>query len=362
MELLIPPVAAPLIGLVIGFCCGAAARRARMCSFGAIEDAVAGGDFLRLRAFALALAIAVAGTQLLIGLNLLPAVDIALLPPRFPWAGALVGGCFFGLGMALVGTCTFGALVRLGGGDLRALVVLIVFAAVVWATVSGPLSIIRLRLLDPLAPTLETGGGTTLPVMIGGAGVALVLIPAALVALLALWALAERRLRRSRSYLLFGLAMGGGVIAGWLVTGVLVDAFEATPRPQGLSFVTPVARLMQALVLQPGPAVDFAIASVVGVPLGAVVSAARMGETRLEAFDDAREMIRHLLGALLMGTGGVWAGGCTIGQGLSAGSLLAPSMPLAVGGIFAGAWVGILILLEGGPGAAVQHWIARLRA
>ena len=143
------------------------------------------------------------------------------------------------------------------------------------------------------------------------------------------------------------------------MTGVLADPFEAVPKPQGLSFVTPVARLLQAFVSQPMTVVEFGMGSAVGVAVGAALLAARMGTLRWEAFDDAREMRRHLIGACLMGMGGVFAGGCTIGQGLSAGSVLAPSWPFAVGGIFAGARLGIAILLEGGPREAWRVWRMR---
>ena len=361
MEASIAPWLTVVIGLLTGIACGAASRLVRMCSFGAIEDAVAGGDRLRLRAFGLALAVAMAGTQLLLALEWLPGATIALLPPRFPWFGALLGGAVFGLGMALVGTCPFGALTRLGGGDLRALVMLLVFAATAWAAASGPLSAIRLRLIDPVAPVLDQGGGTNLLALAGLRGGAGAVAPWVVLALLLIWVLMEPRLRVGWRYWLFGLALGGGVVVGWLVTGVLVDVFDLAPRPQGLSFVIPVARVLQALVVDPGPAWTFGMATVIGVPVGAALGARRLDESRLEAFDDAREMIRHLSGAVLMGLGGVWAGGCTIGQGLSAGALLAPSWPFAVGGIIAGAWCGILILLEGGPGAALRHWAGRLR-
>ena len=94
----------------------------------------------------------------------------------------------------------------------------------------------------------------------------------------------------------------------------------------------------------------------VGVTLGAAAAAWSSGDLRWEAFDDAREMRRHLLGACLMGIGGICAGGCTIGQGVSAGSVLAPSWPFAVGGIFLGARFGITVLLEGGRAALRMPW------
>jgi uncharacterized membrane protein YedE/YeeE len=342
----VPPWAACCLGIAAGALCGATTQRARFCTFGAIEDALVSGNTLRLRAFALALAGALAGTQIMIAAGLLPTADMALLPPLLPWAGALFGGVLFGVGMALVGTCPFGALVRLGAGDLRALVVLLAFGAVAWATASGGLAGLRFRVLDPLALPLSAGGGTDLARLAGLEGLRL-LVGLAVAAGLLAWALADARLRRAPRLLLAGLALGGSVCAGWLVTGVLADPFLAAPRPQGLSFVAPVARLLQAFVLQPAPLLEFGMGAVAGVAAGALLAAWRHDELRWEAFDDHREMRRHLLGAVLMGIGGIWAGGCTIGQGLSAGSLLAPSWPLSVGGIIAGAWLGIGILLEG---------------
>ena len=65
------------------------------------------------------------------------------------------------------------------------------------------------------------------------------------------------------------------------------------------------------------------------------------------AFDDDHEMRRHLTGAALMGIGGILAGGCTIGQGITAGSILALSSPLAVAGMMLGARIGIAVLVDG---------------
>lgn len=353
----VTPWQSAMLGLLVGIACGAAARQARLCSFGAIEDAVIAGDTRRLKAFAGALAVALALTQAQIGAGWLATADLALLPPVVPWAGALVGGAIFGLGMAFVGTCGFGALVRLGGGDLRAGVALLVFGAVAWATATGTLALVRIRFLDPWAIPLASGGGTDLTALLLPDGWRRWPAPVLVVALVA-WTLSDRRVRGSSRLLLVGGTLGLSVAFGWFVTGVLFDPFEAVPHLQGLSFVTPLARLLQLFVLQPGPAPEFGMGTAVGVVLGAWLTAWRAGDLRWEAFDDAREMRRHLIGAGLMGFGGICAGGCTIGQGLSAGSVLAPSWLFAVGGIVAGARLGIAILLGGftGTGRRRRGW------
>jgi len=85
--------------------------------------------------------------------------------------------------------------------------------------------------------------------------------------------------------------------------------------------------------------------SVIGTVAGAFAASLAAREFRWEAFDDHHEMRRHLVGAVLMGAGGVLAGGCTIGQGLGAGSLLAISMPIALVSMALGARLGIAILV-----------------
>lgn len=268
-----------------------------------------------------------------------------MLPQALPWAGALLGGALFGLGMAMVGTCAFGCVVRLGGGDLRSLVVLIVFSTVAWAAMRGVLLPLRTDLLDPVAIPLPDSPAWLRPVAASIAALTL-----------ATWALRSPVLRHSHRLLCAAATLGGGVAAGWLVTGVLADEFELA-RPHSLSFVGPVAALVHGLMLQPLPMADFGVGAVVGVAAGACAAGWWAGDLRWEAFDDHHEMRRQLAGAALMGLGGILASGCTIGQGLSAGSLLAPSWPFAALGLYAGARLGIAILIGGGLRAWWEHLI-----
>jgi uncharacterized membrane protein YedE/YeeE len=113
-------------GLCVGVACGFAVRRAKLCSYAAIESALFGGDWRRMRVFGLALAVAVAGAQALALAGLLDPASTTYLWDRVPILSILVGSTMFGLGMSLVGTCAVGSLVRLGGGDLRSLVTMMV--------------------------------------------------------------------------------------------------------------------------------------------------------------------------------------------------------------------------------------------
>ncbi|WP_029350151.1 YeeE/YedE family protein, partial [Bosea sp. 117] len=340
---------AALAGLAIGAAVGFTTRRARLCSFGAIEDALVGFDTRRLRVFGLALGIAIAGTQFLVVAGLLDPRATSYVPEALPWIGVALGGVMFGLGMALVGTCAFGSCVRLGSGDLRSLVVLLVFSATAYAMLRGTLAAYRITFGEAMALTMPLSAQADLPGLIdpilglssravAAAGVAAVLIALAVM---------DMRLRKARRLLAAGIVLGLGVVAGWLATEHLVDEFVHAARPQSLTFVAPAAITLYGLLLDGTMLVNFGTASIIGVIVGAFAAAHVGDEFRWEAFDDAREMRRHLLGAVLMGVGGVLCGGCTIGQGITAGSLLALSFPLAVAGMVLGARLGIAFLMEG---------------
>ena len=71
-------------GVAVGIAAGFAVRRARLCSFGAIEDAVMGGDSRRLRIFALALGIAMLGTQALVIAGIVDPAQTTYTPMALP--------------------------------------------------------------------------------------------------------------------------------------------------------------------------------------------------------------------------------------------------------------------------------------
>ena len=338
-------------GFGVGFVAGAAARYGRLCSMSAIEDALVGGDFRAAKAWGLALAVAMVAS---LGVGRWLALDFAdsvYTSGTLDVAGAVLGGALFGLGMALAGTCSFGLLVRVGGGDLRAMVSAVVIGISAFAFTAGALAPVR-AILTGLAPVdLAPLGG---PLLSGisarawpqHASLLSVAIPCALAIVLLLAAALDRRLRRRPRLLTAAVALGGAIAAGWAVTGHAIDALETT-RLESLSFVAPVGRALLQVMSDSLREVGFGVASVAGVLLGAAVVARAKDDIRWEAFDDAREMRRHLLGAVLMGLGGVLARGCTIGQGMSAASVLAVSAPLVMLGVVIGAKLGLMFLLEG---------------
>ena len=338
---------AALTGLAGGVLLGLAARVGRFCIMGAVEDAVYGNDLGRVRMLAMAAAVAIAGTFALIAAGALDPGATRYFRAAWSPAGAVIGGLMFGFGMAQVGTCGFGALARVGGGDLRALVMVVVIGIVAYATLAGPLAPLRHLIVPPDAPVSLGSDG-----LAHRAGALLGLPPLvpALTAALALagWALMDPRFRRVSGHLGWSVAVGLAIVLAWWGTGWAAKASFAAVPVESFTFVAPLGETLIYAMTSAGTAPDFAVGAVAGVILGAAIGSALKGEARWEACDDARELRRQMGGAALMGVGGVLAFGCTVGQGLSAVSVLAMSAPIVIVAIMLGARAGLFVLVEGG--------------
>ena len=143
-------------------------------------------------------------------------------------------------------------------------------------------------------------------------------------------------------------ALAGIAIAGaWAGTAWVADTgFEAI-EPQSHSFARPLGETLLWLMSSTGREAGFGVGSVTGVLIGAFIGSLIKGHFRWEACDDPRELRRQMAGAALMGVGAVVALGCSIGQGLSAFSVLAISAPVTVISIILGASLGLRQLVEG---------------
>ncbi len=342
----LPPfIVRTLLGFILGIALGFVARRGRFCTLGAIEDAVYGNDTKRLRSWLIAIAVAIAGVHLLEIAGTLDLSRAIYTVPRIEWGGAVVGGLLFGLGMALVGTCGFGALLRLGGGDLKALVVFMVMALTAMATMRGATGLLRAHAIDPLSYDLVGRASQRIPELLGITGAAGWIFPFLVAATIAGLACTAGFLRSTRS-IATGAMMGIIVVVGWWATGVAgFDPFD-TRRVESFSFVAPLGETLLYVMLATGLRPDFPVGAVAGAILGAFLAARSAGQFRWEAPDDAREMKRHLLGAVLMGFGGVAALGCTIGQGITGVSTLAVGSFIAITSILVGARFGLYLLIE----------------
>ena len=126
----------------------------RFCTLGAIEDAAYGGSQIRIRMWALALGLSIIGVHLFNHYGLINLSESLYLSTEVNLYSAILGGLLFGYGMAICGNCGYGALARLGGGDLRSFVLVLVMGVSAYFTISGPLAKLRVTLF-PIIP-LET--------------------------------------------------------------------------------------------------------------------------------------------------------------------------------------------------------------
>lgn len=344
----------PLTGLIVGAIMGYVARKNHFCTMSALERHWYAGDSRGLRSWALASAVALIATQAMVAAGMDLSGSFYLASPM-PFLGSIAGGVMFGFGMALVGTCGFGAVIRLGGGNLRALVVLTGIALAAIAAQRGITAQFRVGVIEPasldlgrdqsLATAVETltGWRLDLPLALAIGG-----------ALLA-WIFSNPAFRADRNRIASGLVIGLGIAAGWAATWWFSQSLFVPVQLEAGSFVTPLGDAMLQLITVTGALPDYGVGLVAGVLAGAALAAWRSDDMRWEACDDARELSRHLLGAFLMGTGGVFAIGCTIGQGVSAVSLMALSTPLTLASIAFGARMGLGYLVEGSMFGFLQN-------
>jgi hypothetical protein len=343
-------------GFCIAFIFGAVANKANFCTMGAISDVVNMGHWGRVRMWALAVAVAVAATG---ALALSGQIDIAkagVQRPTLTWLSLSVGGLVFGVGMTLAGGCANKNLVRVGGGSVRSLVVLVFMGLSAYMTLKGLFGQWRATWLDPVAVRLDAAGwpdqslGTALSKLSGLDARTAQLAAIVLVVLaLLVYCFKDKRFRGNTQQTMGGAVLGLLIAAGWYVTGhlgygenpeTLETVFQGTNSRtlESMSFVGPTAYGLELLMLWTDQSLHatFGIASVLGVLLGSAAVALATGSFRWEGFASFADLRRQLTGAMLMGFGGVTALGCTIGQGMSGVSTLALGSMLALAGIVAG--------------------------
>ena len=339
---------APLVAwgaFALAFVFGAVGHKTNFCTMGAVSDWVIMGDLNRMRMWLLAIGVAILGAN---ALQLAGLVDLSksIYPgPNFTWLSYLVGGFLFGVGMTLGSGCGSKTLIRIGGGNLKSVVVFIVAGIAAYMTLRGILGAFRVEVLEKASVTLSTG--QDLPSLLGGGRLWIAL--AAGVVLIA-FAYASKDFRSNPDHSLGGVVTGLVVVGGWYVSGhighlaedpdTLQEAFVATNtgRMESFSFVAPLAWSLDYLMLWTDKTkiITYGIASVAGVIAGSFAYALAAGKFRWEGFRNAEDTGMHMIGGLLMGFGGITALGCTIGQGISGFSTLALGSILTFLAIVAG--------------------------
>ena len=340
------PILVALIGAFGGVLLGLAARLGRFCTMGSIEDYLYAQNDTRLRMWGTAIGVAVTGTFVLVQMGLLNLGQTYYYSVAWMPVASILGGLTFGYGMALAGNCGFGALARLGGGDLRAFVIVLVMGVSAYAVLSGPLSYVRVFFFPQNEPTAEIPQGFA-HLISNYIGIAPATIGIVIGLLILGLMLSSSDFRDQPKYIAWGAIVGLAIVSGWAGTQwVSTNGFEDLPVVSH-SFSAPVGESILYIMTASGRSLTFAMGSVAGVWLGAFIGSLIKGHFRWEACEDPRELRRQIFGAALMGVGAVLALGCTVGQGITAFSTLACSAPITFAAIFAGAALGLRQLITG---------------
>ena len=320
-----PLAASVLLGLALGGLYGVLAQRSALC----LRRSMVGRwrDCLpALGAWAMALATAIAGTRLAVATGLVSFEAHRFLAPDIPVLSALLGGALFGTGMVLAGGCASRLTVLAGSGNLRALLVLVVFAITAHAAMKGVLAPVRLALGEA---TVQGGAAAALTALPGGEA-----WPLALALVAAVFAL---RSGAPASRLAMAGAIGLLVPLGWTGTGfLLLDEFDPIPL-QSMSFTGPSADALFWVVAATAIPAGFGTGLAAGVVAGSLAASLAAGEFRWRSLESPRQTGRYLAGAAAMGVGGVLAGGCTVGAGLSGVSTASLAALLALAAMAASA-------------------------
>jgi len=305
-------------GAVIGALFGAFAQQSRFCLRAAAIEFSRGQIGTKMSIWLIVFSTAIAGTMLLTALDLFTATEARQLASPQSLSGAAIGGLLFGTGMVLARGCSSRLLVLSATGNLRALLSGLVFAVVAQASLHGFLSPVRDALAAPL--TTLTIGSNDLLVLSGiSEKTAFSLVVTGLLASLALavW----RKIGLWRAIAAF--AVGACIPLAWWFTNAMTSiAFEPV-QLEALSFTGPSADTLMLFLSPPGSMIDFDVGLVPGVFIGAFIAALIKGELELQGFEGGGSMRRYLTGAALMGFGGMLAGGCAVGAGVTGASIFA---------------------------------------
>ncbi|MDJ0957122.1 MAG: YeeE/YedE family protein [Arenicellales bacterium] len=357
-----------LYGFLAAMLFGAVAHRTHFCTMGSISDWINIGTKNRFRTWMLAIAIAMVGTQTMAALGWIDINEAFYLTSNFGWAGYIVGGLIFGIGMTIGSGCGQRSLVRAGAGNLKSVVVLLVMGITAYTTSRGLFAPVRVELSEQTAIDLtkhgftDQGIGTLLAGLIGGDAGTLSVVLTALIAMGAvLFAFTDRTYRKDFDNILAAVALGGLVAGGWYITGVIgKDDFEPVPL-ESVSIISPTGNTINYIMTYTGATINFGIAVVLGIIAGSFIYAIASKTFRIETFASRADLINHMLAGFMMGFGGLLASGCTIGQGVTGVSTLALGSFMALASIIAGSAFTIKMqyhMLDVGFGEALYQTFA----
>ncbi|ESR27278.1 YeeE/YedE family protein [Lutibaculum baratangense] len=334
LELIPEPWLLALGGLVVGVLFGAFAQQSRFCLRAAVLEFSHRSGARRLAVWLLAFGSAVLGTQVLGAMDLAGLSEARQLASPQSLSGAAFGGLMFGAGMVLARGCASRLLVLSATGNLRALLSGLVFAVVAQASLRGFLQPAREWLAGGLVST-EVGGNDLLTLFGASQTAAMVFAAVWLAAGIALAVRSRTRPWR----VLAAVAAGCAIPLAWWFTGTMARRAFDVVQIEGVTFTGPSANTLMLFLSPPGTILDFDVGLVPGVFLGSFLAALLARELKIEGFSDGPSMRRYLVGAALMGFGGMLAGGCAVGAGVTGASVFALTAWVTLGAIWLSATV-----------------------
>jgi len=331
---------------ILGFILGLVVTKTNFCTMGAVSDWVNIGDLSRFKSWMLAAAVAILGVTIL---NYLSFFDIndSRIPYRnsmFAWPRYIIGGLMFGIGMTYASGCGNKVLIRVGGGNLKSLVVLLVagtmayimtrtdFYGIIFHSWMNPISLdlAQIGIIDQSLPTIISSifsiNNSTHFNLILGVTVSSIMI---------FMIFKSGKFIQSFDNVFSGIIVGSVIVIAWLLTGgvtgqewIEANDFLDDPLPsvgmQSFTFINPMG---ETLIFAGNAAnsyyLTFGVTALLSVIIGSFVYSILSKNFRIEWFLSRQDFIRHIIGAVLIGIGGVLAMGCTIGQGVTGISTLA---------------------------------------
>jgi len=339
---------------------GAVVNKTNFCTMGAVSDMVNISDYGRLRAWMLAIAVAVLGASTLEYLGM---VDItSSFPPyrdgQLIIAENLLGGFLFGIGMTFASGCGNKTLIRIGGGNLKSILVFAIIAVIAYYMLNpfpgSDKTLFSVLFYDWIRPmSISLGSHQDIGALINPDDSTISRLVAGLLVgiILLFFIFKSSDFRSSKDNILGGLVVGLVILGAWYLSSnvtinaddqlyslhdyhaewdMLAESDEGKPaqgrplNPQSFTFINPIGQTYGYITSGLDKTLlTFGLISVFGVILGSFLWSVISKSFRIEWFFDMKDFATHLVGAILMGFGGVLALGCTVGQGITGVSTLA---------------------------------------
>jgi uncharacterized membrane protein YedE/YeeE len=322
-----------LMGAITGITFGVAAQRSRFCLRAATAEFARRKMGPSVAVWLLTFSTALVWVQAAKLMGLINVNEARMMAIAGSWSGAIIGGLMFGVGMILARGCSGRLLVLAATGNLRSVVSGLIFAVVAQMSLGGWLAPLR----DWIARLWVTPAGRNVDLLAAlhlpdYAGLVLGIV-SALVALEI-----SRRNKIGASRLIFASGVGFSVALGWALTSALARiSFDPMPI-ESATFTGPSAHTLM-FFLKSKSVIEFDIGLVPGVFLGAFLSSIMAGEFKFQGFEGEANMRRAMTGAAMMGFGGMLAGGCAIGAGVTGTSIFVGTAWVALTSFWIGGMV-----------------------